>query len=143
MAWHPVNLSLLNVADFLQHFFIGWTFSVIHFDKFPAHDSLAINHIGCRMWNGSFRFVIEQSVSVNNFVIHIREHGVINAGLPFQAFPQGNGFVTRVNADGENFDFIPVLFIRERFQLSKLSGAVGSPVPAIKHQHNGFLSAKF
>ena len=91
------------------------------------------------MRNRAAGFFVQQAVPVNHFVIGVRQQREVEAGLVFQFVAQEFGFVVRVNADGQNFDFVAVLFFEQRFQLSKLSSAPRSPVSAIKHQHDGFL----
>lgn len=99
----------------------------------------SVNDVRCRMRHWAAGFFVQQSVPINHFVIGVGKQREIETGLVFQLVAQEFGFVVRINADGQNFDFVTVLFFEQRFQLSKLSSAPRSPVAAIKHQNDGFL----
>lgn len=99
--------------DFLhlcQHVFVRRTDFVIHFDELPLDNAFAVNHVSRRMRNRAAGFVIEQSVTVNHAMVCVRQQREIKAGFVFQLVAQKQGFVVRINADGQNFDFILVLF---------------------------------
>jgi hypothetical protein len=74
-------------------------------------------------------------------MVGIGKHREIYARLVFELVAQEMGLVVRVNADGEERNLAAVLFIKQGFQLTKLSGAVGSPIAAIKNQHDRLLAA--
>jgi hypothetical protein len=83
---------------------------------------------------------IENSVTIDDFVVLVFEKGKIVAAGKFflelgDKFPGGLG---AVDAHGQDFS---VVFPHTVFQLAELSRAVGSPVAAVKNQHDAFLAA--
>ncbi len=97
-------LRLLDLQHLLQHVFIRRTHFVIHFDKLPPHDALAINHVGRRVRNRALRFFIEQAVTINHAVVGIRKQGKIQTMFIFDFVEHLLRFVVRVNADSKDFD---------------------------------------
>ena len=135
------RLARFDHLDLRQHIFIRWANLVINFNKLPAHYTFVINHNRRRMRDRAFGLFVEQSVTINHAMIGVREQREIEARLVFQFVACEQCFVVRVNADGEDFDFVAVLFFEQRFQLSKLNVAVRSPVAAIEDEHDGLLAA--
>jgi hypothetical protein len=128
-------------GHFFQHIFIRRTDFVIHLDKAVAHLALTINHVGGRMWQRTAGLFIEQAVTINHAMIGVGKHREIAAGLVFQFFAQEAGLVVRVNADGEDGNFVTIVFIEQCFQLTKLSRAIRSPVATIKDQYDCLFAA--
>lgn len=58
-------------------------------------------------------FFVEQTVTINHFVIGIGQQWEIEPGLVFQFVTKEFGFIVRINADSQNFDFIAVLFFEQ------------------------------
>ena len=77
------------------------------------HDAFAVNHQSRRMRNCAIGFVVQQSVTINDFVIGIRQQREVETGLVFQLVAQELSLVAWVNADGQNFDFVAVLFLKK------------------------------
>ena len=65
------------------------------------------------MWNRAISFFVQQTISINHFVVSIRKQREVETGLVFQLVAQKFGFVVRVNADGQDFDFVAVIFFEQ------------------------------
>jgi hypothetical protein len=93
-----------------QHVFVRRADFVINFDKFPLNFAASVNDVRCRMWRRAAGFFVQQTVPINYFVIGVRQQREVETRLVFQLVAQELCFVVRVNADGQNFDFVAVLF---------------------------------
>lgn len=109
----PAMELLLNFFDLSQHVFVRRADLVINFNELPLHKAFAVNHQSRRMRYRAIGFFVQQSVTINNFVIGIRQQWEVKSRLVFQLVPQELSFVSRVNADGQNFDFVAVLFFEK------------------------------
>jgi hypothetical protein len=132
----PAVSFAFDLFDLSEHVVIRRADFVIDLDEAPAHGAFAVDDISRGVRDRAPGLFVEQAVAIDDFVVGVREQREVEAGLVFQFVAQEFRFVVRIDADGEDFDSIAELFFQQGFQLSKLSRAPGSPVAAVKDQHD-------
>ena len=135
--------TLRNFSERLQNLLVAGSRSVIHFDKLPADHSLFIDDVSRRV-GPAFAVGIQNAVAVDYFVVFVLEERkvVLSGKFLLQLFDKLLRKIVAVDTHRENLDLFFFLFIEQTFQLAELLRAVGSPVAAVKDQHNILLAAK-
>ena len=135
--------QLFDLRQLLADLFIRRTFLVVDLDELPTYDSLRVDHEG-RWMRPAAAVRIEDAVTINHFMVFVFEERKVE--LSFETLAEHLAkffrFLMIVGADRQDLNPILLLFGQKAFQLPELFETEGSPVAAIKDQHNRFLAAQ-
>ena len=117
----PKNPALFDLYQLLADLLVGCTLRVIHLDEFPAHGSFRIDYVSRRV-RPAFAVRVKDSIAVDHFVIFVFEERKIKLAVETFAEHLGEFFrlLVIVDTNGEDLNFVFLLFGQKAFQLPEL-----------------------